>query len=57
MSVSSYNLNRDYRYWFGNYKEAVDLPNLIALQRQSYDNFLQADVPHDERKKTEFVFG
>ncbi len=50
--TTAHNYNRDYRYWFGNFKEAVELPNLIALQKQSYDNFLQADVPHDKRTRS-----
>ena len=48
---AAHDYNRDYRYWFGNFKEAVELPNLIALQKQSYDNFLQANATHDERKR------
>ncbi len=31
-------------------KERLDLPNLIQLQGQSYDLFLQADVPHEKKK-------
>ncbi|MFO7957470.1 MAG: DNA-directed RNA polymerase subunit beta [Candidatus Brocadiia bacterium] len=31
---------------------AVDVPNLTSVQRESYEEFLQADVPPDERKDT-----
>ena len=35
---------------FGRIPSAFDVPNLIGLQKQSYENFLQKDVPPNERK-------
>ncbi len=37
------------RISFGKREELVELPNLIEMQRQSYDDFLQASVPPNER--------
>ncbi|MFO7965391.1 MAG: DNA-directed RNA polymerase subunit beta [Desulfobacterales bacterium] len=35
---------------FGKIKKIVDMPDLIGIQRDSYDRFLQKDVPPSERK-------
>src|SRR5215468_3323010 len=35
---------------FGRIKKVVDIPNLIEIQRRSYDEFLQKDVRPSERK-------
>jgi DNA-directed RNA polymerase subunit beta len=35
---------------FGKIKKVVDIPNLIEMQRHSYERFLQKDVPPDERE-------
>ncbi|MBY0277083.1 DNA-directed RNA polymerase subunit beta [Candidatus Binatia bacterium] len=35
---------------FGKIKKVVEIPNLIEIQRRSYDEFLQKDVPSDQRK-------
>ncbi len=35
---------------FGKIRRVVDIPNLIAIQRRSYDDFLQLDVTPDERE-------
>ncbi len=35
---------------FGKIKKVVDIPNLIEIQRKSYEEFLQKDVPPDQRK-------
>ena len=35
---------------FGRVANAVDVPNLIELQKYSYENFLQKDVDPDKRK-------
>jgi DNA-directed RNA polymerase subunit beta len=35
---------------FGKVRDAVDIPDLVAIQRASYDNFLQKDVPPTKRK-------
>ncbi len=34
---------------FGKIKKIIDIPNLIEIQKRSYDEFLQADVPAEER--------
>jgi DNA-directed RNA polymerase subunit beta len=34
---------------FGKVKEIVPVPSLVRLQRESYDSFLDADTPMDER--------
>jgi DNA-directed RNA polymerase subunit beta len=36
---------------FGRIPEVAEMPNLIEVQRQSYDNFLQMTVPHAERQR------
>ncbi|HEX6015986.1 MAG TPA: DNA-directed RNA polymerase subunit beta, partial [Geminicoccaceae bacterium] len=35
---------------FGRIPEVTEMPNLIEVQRQSYDNFLQMRVPAPERE-------
>jgi len=35
---------------FAKFKEVYDLPNLLDIQLQSYEEFLQIDVPWQERK-------
>ncbi|MEO1226870.1 MAG: hypothetical protein AAFX92_21865, partial [Pseudomonadota bacterium] len=35
---------------FGRIPEVARMPNLIEVQRRSYDQFLQMDVPIAERK-------
>jgi DNA-directed RNA polymerase subunit beta len=35
---------------FGRIPEVIRMPNLIEVQRSSYDHFLQMDVAHDARK-------
>ena len=35
---------------FGKIKKIVDMPDLIGVQRDSYDRFLQKDIPPDQRK-------
>jgi DNA-directed RNA polymerase subunit beta len=34
---------------FGKLKKIIEVPNLIDIQKRSYDKLLQADVPADER--------
>jgi len=41
--------NVRFRRNFGRIKRIIDIPNLIDLQRRSYREFLQADVPEDKR--------
>ena len=35
---------------FGQIKQVIDIPNLIDIQKQSYVQFLQMNVPADERR-------
>jgi DNA-directed RNA polymerase subunit beta len=35
---------------FGKIAKIIDIPNLIAMQRHSYERFLQKDVPPDQRE-------
>src|SRR5579863_529321 len=37
---------------FGKIKKIIDIPNLIEIQKRSYDEFLQADVAAEERTDT-----
>jgi len=37
---------------FGKISKVTDIPNLIAIQKSSYDKFLQADVPPEKRDDT-----
>lgn len=48
--VRSYTGRKRFRRNFGRNKEVAQLPNLIALQKYSYDRFLQANVPYDQRE-------
>ena len=36
---------------FGNLRDVLEIPDLIGLQVDSYENFLQRDVPPEQRKK------
>src|SRR5213082_2687761 len=38
------------RIYFGSIKEAIEPPNLIEVQANSYVDFLQKDVPYSKRK-------
>ena len=40
------------RIHFGTIKEAIEPPNLIEVQLNSYVDFLQKDVPPNKRKNT-----
>jgi DNA-directed RNA polymerase subunit beta len=35
---------------FGKIEKIIDIPNLIEIQKESYDRFLQKDLPSEERK-------
>jgi len=35
---------------FGRIKKIIDIPNLIEIQKRSYDDFLQRDVAPSERR-------
>ena len=43
-------LSKQDRISFSKLREVEDLPDLIEIQRKSYRDFLQKDVPPDERK-------
>ncbi|MEW6666570.1 MAG: DNA-directed RNA polymerase subunit beta [Thermodesulfobacteriota bacterium] len=43
---SSYRVRRN----FGKIEKIIDIPDLIEIQKQSYERFLQRDVPLDGRK-------
>ncbi len=43
-------VKRRIRKSFGKIEKIVETPNLIDIQKVSYDRFLQKDVPPDERK-------
>ena len=38
------------RFSFSKFQESIDMPNLIEIQQNSYDAFLQKDTPPDRRK-------
>jgi DNA-directed RNA polymerase subunit beta len=42
--------NQRLRKGFSRIATPVDIPNLIELQRKSYDKFLQAEVPANRRE-------
>jgi len=42
--------NLRFRRSFGRIKKIIDLPYLIEIQKNSYDVFLQKDVPSDQRQ-------
>ncbi|MGW8324155.1 MAG: DNA-directed RNA polymerase subunit beta [Desulfobacterales bacterium] len=42
--------NRRIRKNFGKIPKIVDIPNLIAVQQESFNRFLQKDVPPEKRK-------
>jgi len=43
-------ISRRIRRSFGKIEKIIDIPDLIEIQRQSYERFLQRDVPAEERK-------
>ncbi|MES2607138.1 MAG: DNA-directed RNA polymerase subunit beta [Pseudomonadota bacterium] len=47
--VRSYTGRMRFRKSFGRNAEVAPLPNLIALQKSSYDSFLQANTSHESR--------
>ena len=36
---------------FGKIHKIVDIPNLIQMQKESYDQFLQRDVPSGSKER------
>src|SRR5215813_2931289 len=49
MALSQVTSNLRVRRSFGKIKKIIDIPNLIEIQKRSYDEFLQADGSADER--------
>ncbi|WP_138379493.1 DNA-directed RNA polymerase subunit beta [Luteithermobacter gelatinilyticus] len=47
--ATSYSSRKKVRKNFGRIQEVTEMPNLIKVQVSSYDQFLQADVPPEER--------
>ena len=45
-------IGRRQRHSFSELSEIMEIPNLMELQKNSYDEFLQMDVLPEERKKT-----
>ena len=35
---------------FAKLKQVIEIPNLIDIQKRSYDKFLQIDIPIDKRE-------
>lgn len=50
--VSSFTAHKKIRKSFGRVEQIASMPNLIELQKNSYDLFLQADVHPDQRKNS-----
>ena len=48
--ISSFTGRKRIRKTFGRIPEAVNMPNLIEVQRASYDQFLQREVRSSERR-------
>ena len=48
-SIESFTGRKKVRRNFGKIEEVAQMPNLIEVQRQSYELFLQADIPVEER--------
>ena len=50
--VRSYTGRKRFRRSFGRIKEKTPLPDLISLQKSSFDTFLQKDVSDDKKENT-----
>ena len=48
--MSSYLSKRRIRYSFGKFSNNVSVPDLVGIQKNSYESFLQSDIPKDKRK-------
>src|SRR5215468_1697392 len=48
--VSQVSNNLRFRRTFGRIKKIIDIPNLIAIQKRSYEEFLQKDVVPESRQ-------
>ena len=49
--MSTYLSKRRIRYSFGKISSNVSIPNLIKVQKKSYEEFLQLDISRDNRQK------
>jgi DNA-directed RNA polymerase subunit beta len=47
--ATSYSSRKKVRKNFGRIHEVAEMPNLIKVQKSSYDQFLQTDIPIDQR--------
>ena len=47
--ATSYSSRKKVRKNFGRIREVAEMPNLIKVQKSSYDQFLQTDVERDDR--------
>ena len=47
--ISTLDSRKRVRRTFGHLEEITPMPNLIDVQRSSYDTFLQMDIPVNER--------
>src|SRR5271157_5384334 len=52
MAQQQVTTNLRLRRSFGKIKKIIDIPNLIEIQKRSYDEFLQAQVPAEQRTDT-----
>src|SRR5246500_3619880 len=52
MAQSQVTSNLRLRRSFGKIKKIIDIPNLIEIQKRSYDEFLQSGVPTEQRTDT-----
>src|SRR5246127_628225 len=52
MAQSQVTSNLRLRRSFGKIKKIIDIPNLIEIQKRSYDDFLQSDVTSENRADT-----
>ena len=50
--ASSFTGRKRVRKYFGRLQAAVEMPNLIEVQRTSYEQFLQRDTPRNQRTDT-----
>lgn len=50
--VSSFTANKRIRKSFGRIEQIASMPNLIELQKNSYDSFLQKDISSEQRKNS-----
>ena len=50
--VRSYTGRKRFRKSFGRIKEKTQIPNLIALQKSSFDTFLQCGIPSNKMENT-----